>query len=97
MVISNHFSSADTGVVSTLTALFHGIASLQVITGSCWVFSASIWAFHVADLAAEGLQGGQDARVHRHDGGGVAVWKSLVFTELRGRRGARVVICVAVK
>lgn len=61
------------------------------------MFSASIWAFHVADLAAEGLEGGQDARVHRHDGGGVAVWKSLVLTELRGRRGARVVICVAVK
>lgn len=97
LIISNHSGSADTGVVVTLTTLFHGIASLKVITGSCRVFSASIWAFHVANLAAEGLQGGQDARVYRHNGGGVAVWKSLVFTELRRRRGARVVICVAIK
>lgn len=53
---------------------------------------AAVWALHAVDLAAEGLQCGLDARVDRHDGGGVAVGQGLVLTELRRRRRARVVI-----
>lgn len=93
----HHPSSLAIGVFWTLTAFFHGVASLKVITSSRWVFPAAIRAFHVANLAAEGLQSGQDARVHRNNGGGVAVRKSLIFTELGRRRRAGVVICVAIK
>lgn len=46
------------------------------------MFPAAVGALHAADLAAEGLQGGQDAGVHGHYGG-VAVGHSLVLTELR--------------
>lgn len=93
----HHPFSSAIGVFWTLTTLFHGVASLKVITGSRWVFPAAIRAFHVANLAAEGLQSGQDARVHRNNGGGVAVRKSLIFTELRRGRRAGVIIHVAIK
>lgn len=76
----------------TLTALLHGVASLQVITGPGRMFPTAIRALHVADLAAEGLQSGQDAWVHRNYSGGVAVGHSLVLTELRRRGRARVII-----
>lgn len=52
-----------------LTTLLHGIAPLQVIAGSGGVLPAAVGALHAADLAAEGFQGVQDARVHRQDGG----------------------------
>lgn len=47
------------------------------------MFPAAVRALHAADLAAEGLQGGQDTGVHGHYGGGVAVGHSLVLIELR--------------
>lgn len=76
----------------SLTTLLHGVASLQVVTGPGRMFLAAIRALHAVDLAAEGLQRGLNARVHGHDGGGVAVGHSLVLAELRRRRRARVVI-----
>lgn len=80
-----------------LTALLHGVASLQVVTGPGRMFPAAVGALHAVDLAAEGLQGGQNAGVHRHDGGGVAVGQSFVLTKLRRRRRAGVVILRAAK
>lgn len=80
-----------------LTALLHGVASLQVITGSGGVFPAAVRALHAADLTAEGFQGVQDPRVHGQDGGGVAVGKSLVLAELGGRRRTGIVILGASK
>lgn len=76
----------------TLTALLQGVASLQVITGPGRMFPAAVWALHVVDLAAEGLQCGLDAWVDRDHVGRVAVGQSLVLAELRRRRRAGVVI-----
>lgn len=56
------------------------------------MFPAAVRALHAADLAAEGLQGCQDAGVHGHYGGGVAVGYSLILAELRRRGRAGVVI-----
>lgn len=42
----------------------------------------AVGALHAADLAAEGLQGGLHAGVHRLDGGAVAVGHGLVLAEL---------------
>lgn len=81
----------------TLTALLHGVTSLQVIAGPGRVFLATIRALHAVDLAAKGLQGGVHTGVHGHDGGGVAIGQSLILTELRRRRGAWVVVIEAAK
>lgn len=61
------------------------------------MFPAAVGALHAADLAAEGLQGCQDAGVHGHYGGGVAVGHSLVLAELRRRGRAVVIILRAAK
>lgn len=81
----------------TLTTLLHWVAPLQVVTGPGGMLPAAVWALHAVDLAAEGLQCGLDARVHRNYGGGVAVGQSFIFAELRRRRRARVVILRAAK
>lgn len=52
---------------------------------------AAVRALHAVNLAAEGLQGGLNAGVHRHYGGGVAVGQSLVLVELGRRRGGVIV------
>lgn len=56
------------------------------------MFLAAIWALHAVELAAEGLQGGLNPGVHRHDGGRVADGQSLVLAELRWRGRTIVVI-----
>lgn len=80
-----------------LTALLHGVASFQVITGPGRMFPAAIGTFHAADLTAEGLQGIQDPRVHRQDGSGVAVGQSFILAELGRRRRAGIVVLGASK
>lgn len=92
-----YFSSGLWITEYTLTALLHGIASLQVVTGPGGMFPAAVGALHAVDLTAEGLQGGQDAGVHGHYGGGVAVGHSLVLTELRRWGRVEVVILRATK
>ncbi len=61
------------------------------------MFPAAVRALHAVDLAAEGLQGGLNAGVHGHYGGGVAIGQSLVLAELRWRRRIGVVILRAAK
>lgn len=79
-----------------LTALLHGVASLQIVTGPCRVLPAAIGALHAVELAAERLQGGLNVGVDGHDDvGGVAVGQSLVFAELWRRRRPRVVVVQA--
>ncbi|KAF3842827.1 hypothetical protein F7725_001676 [Dissostichus mawsoni] len=60
----------------------HQHMHFSVITGAGRVLLAAVGALHAADLAAEGLQGGLHAGVHRQDGGAVAVGHGLVLAEL---------------
>lgn len=93
---TNNLSGLSTllALCCRLTALLRGVALLQVPTGPRGVLPAAVGTLHAVDLAAQGLERGLDTGVDGNDGGAITVRQSLIFAELRWRRGARVVVLV---